>query len=253
MALYELSLKSNVVDVTILEPNSGSTQARIAILMSTDIAIYSWDIKGKPAQRPILLASQTISGLKNIEFPIYSDCVNQQIAFSDNGSIQLLQSCEAGSIVRTYSFQDESLILIKSTSYSPIMGMIRSVSTIDRVPYLFLSSGEVVLDPTITASLAENEIPSKTVLASFPLSTYKVEVVDIANHNLVSSELFVDKPSVPGRTHIAFGLTSNGALFANERCLTKDCTSFLLTSSHLIYTSIQHLLKFVHLAPVFSE
>lgn len=49
---------------------------------------------------------------------------------------------------------------------------------------------------------------------------------------------------------IAFGLTSGGALYANDRLLTRNCTSMITTPAHLIFTTSQHLLKFVHLTSV---
>ncbi|KAK7625895.1 IKI3 family protein [Phyllosticta citricarpa] len=49
---------------------------------------------------------------------------------------------------------------------------------------------------------------------------------------------------------IAFGLTSSGMLYANGRLLVKNCTSFRVTPAHLVFTTTQHLLKFVHLATV---
>ena len=49
---------------------------------------------------------------------------------------------------------------------------------------------------------------------------------------------------------IIFGLTRNGSLYANDRCLAKDCTSFVTTTAHLIYTTSQHLVKFVHMTNV---
>ncbi|KAL9604999.1 MAG: hypothetical protein Q9219_000187 [cf. Caloplaca sp. 3 TL-2023] len=43
-------------------------------------------------------------------------------------------------------------------------------------------------------------------------------------------------------------LTDNGSLLANSKVLTRGCTSYLITPSHLIFTTSQHLLKFVHLS-----
>ena len=47
---------------------------------------------------------------------------------------------------------------------------------------------------------------------------------------------------------LAFGLSRNGQLYANSRLLAKNCTSFLVTDSHLIFTTSNHFVKFVHLA-----
>ncbi|KAL8697130.1 MAG: hypothetical protein Q9201_007294 [Fulgogasparrea decipioides] len=53
--------------------------------------------------------------------------------------------------------------------------------------------------------------------------------------------------SSSGAGHSDFKLTENGFLLANGRVLTRGCTSYLVTPSHLIFTTSQHLLKFVHL------
>lgn len=47
---------------------------------------------------------------------------------------------------------------------------------------------------------------------------------------------------------VAFGLSRNGHIYANSRLLAKNCTSFVITPSHLIFTTNNHLVKFVHLS-----
>lgn len=47
---------------------------------------------------------------------------------------------------------------------------------------------------------------------------------------------------------VAFGLSRNGHIYANSRLLAKNCTSFILTPSHLILTTNNHFVKFVHLS-----
>ena len=44
-----------------------------------------------------------------------------------------------------------------------------------------------------------------------------------------------------------FGLSSSGHLYADSKILVKNCTSFLTTPSHLVYTTSNHFVKFVHL------
>lgn len=46
---------------------------------------------------------------------------------------------------------------------------------------------------------------------------------------------------------LAIGLTRSGSLYVNDRLLIRNCTSFLVTAAHLIFTTSTHLLKFVHL------
>ena len=45
----------------------------------------------------------------------------------------------------------------------------------------------------------------------------------------------------------AFGLSRNGHLYANTKLLAKNCTSFVVTPSHLIFTTSNHFVKYVHL------
>ncbi|KND92822.1 Elongator complex protein 1 [Tolypocladium ophioglossoides CBS 100239] len=47
----------------------------------------------------------------------------------------------------------------------------------------------------------------------------------------------------------AFGLSRNGHIYANSKLLAKNCTSFVVTPSHLIFTTSNHFVKYVHLAP----
>ncbi|KAI1616612.1 elongator complex protein 1 [Exophiala viscosa] len=47
-------------------------------------------------------------------------------------------------------------------------------------------------------------------------------------------------------------LTPQGHLYVDERELVRECTSYIVTSDHLIFTTAQHLLKFVHLTTVSS-
>ncbi|KAF4587637.1 elongator complex protein [Ophiocordyceps camponoti-floridani] len=48
---------------------------------------------------------------------------------------------------------------------------------------------------------------------------------------------------------LAFGLSRNGHLYANDRVLAKNCTSFLVTPNHIVFTTSNHYVKFVHLDP----
>jgi hypothetical protein len=50
-----------------------------------------------------------------------------------------------------------------------------------------------------------------------------------------------------GESQVAFGLSRNGHLYANTRQLVKNCTSFVLTPRHLIFTTNNHFVKYVHL------
>ncbi|KAL9611362.1 MAG: hypothetical protein Q9167_003981 [Letrouitia subvulpina] len=77
-----------------------------------------------------------------------------------------------------------------------------------------------------------------------PPSTYGT---DITAQN---SPCEINEPSIAPTESSIFRLTENGALFAEERLLSRGCTSFVETPYHLIFTTTQHLLKFVHMTAV---
>ncbi|KAL9046762.1 MAG: hypothetical protein Q9214_000486 [Letrouitia sp. 1 TL-2023] len=77
-----------------------------------------------------------------------------------------------------------------------------------------------------------------------PPSTYGT---DITAQNL-PYEIY-ESSTVPIESSV-FRLTENGALFAKERLLSRNCTSFVETPYHLIFTTAQNLLKFVHMTAV---
>ncbi|KAL9590796.1 MAG: hypothetical protein Q9203_000434 [Teloschistes exilis] len=98
------------------------------------------------------------------------------------------------------------------------------------------------------------------VLHPFGTSTYlldlgtsqgpqKIEEREASNGTISNSkEIFtLNRPSsAVGRHDIV--LTENGSLLAGQRILARGCTSYLFTPLHLIFTTSQHLLKFVHIA-----
>ncbi|KAL9038947.1 MAG: hypothetical protein Q9180_002824 [Flavoplaca navasiana] len=79
-------------------------------------------------------------------------------------------------------------------------------------------------------------------------------VLDQNGIDITSEGLRLERPlsfvtsSLPAETG-NFKLADNGSLLFKGRLLAMGCTSYLVTPSHLIYTTSQHMLKFVHLAP----
>lgn len=73
--------------------------------------------------------------------------------------------------------------------------------------------------------------------------------------NGTSEDLFIQFPthcpwfevSRADEQLVAFGLSRSGHMYANSRLLSKNCTSFVVTPSHLIFTTSNHFIKFVHL------
>lgn len=85
-----------------------------------------------------------------------------------------------------------------------------------------------------------------TEIAQFPqlARDFRVKRVEVS-----SSSTENDWGTEPSKT-IAFGISGNGKLFANEVQLTTAVTSLEITNSFLLFTTAQHNLQFVHLNTV---
>ncbi|KAI4210681.1 MAG: hypothetical protein LQ351_006456 [Letrouitia transgressa] len=105
-------------------------------------------------------------------------------------------------------------------------------------------------DITISTYREKEAQPSKVALrlevlhSTGPPSTYGT---DTKAQNLTHEKY---GPRVVPIDSSIFRLAENGALFAKERLLSRNCTSFIETPYHLIFTTAQNLLKFVHMTAV---
>ncbi|CAK7274901.1 Putative elongator complex protein 1 [Sporothrix epigloea] len=105
-------------------------------------------------------------------------------------------------------------------------------------------------------------MPPPMSLFELPISLPAVDVAFAPQDDVIAVltsfglELFTWSWSSPGKrpskptalAHLAIGLSRSGHLYANERQLAKNCTSYIVTDDHLVFTTSNHLLKFVHLS-----
>ncbi|CDK25738.1 unnamed protein product [Kuraishia capsulata CBS 1993] len=101
------------------------------------------------------------------------------------------------------------------------------------------SDFQAITYQTIDGQISEIDTQNMTasVVAGFPQLCSSYELIKSTSAYDWGSDVY-----------FAFGLTSTGKLFALNQLLSGGVTSFLLTESHLIYTTAQHQLKFIHLA-----
>lgn len=213
MALYEIPVFENIIDVAFNNDTSS-----IAVLHHGGVALYTWAIAPASSSSPTL----------NARFTFKSDSKNfyQHICFNEKNEILTLQhTVHDTSIVTSYCFDDETGGMKQ-----------KNVQSLSVAAAILLSSNENgTLHPFVQeisgklSSLVEIDA-LKSV--AFPTVLPLVETIQF------------------GENRIAFGLSSNGHLYANGRTLAKNCTSFILTPAHLIFTTTTHLLKFVHITGV---
>jgi elongator complex protein 1 len=218
MALYEVNVSHNISDVAF-----SSNTSSIAILHQGGIAIYSWEINSTSSSPPALSGRATFKDTLGGATP-------QQICFNEVGDILTLDQTETSTpSLQRYSFSKETgrveEKIVEAGSFSSPL-MISSFGQ-DGLTYLYAQGASGVL-----LSLSLPSFGQPLITASFPMFLPWVEIITFAD----------DK--------IAFGMSKNGHLYANSRLLVKNCTSFLVTPFHLIFTTTNHLLKFVHIAKI---
>jgi elongator complex protein 1 len=215
MSLHELELPANVIDVSF-----NADASLIAVLHLEGVAVFKWADLTASSAMLTLRASIKLSETN------CSKIIHTQIAFFGLDEILILQQREARSRLRRFDFDDKTgegdmMELDIASDFVPKMVALSSFCE-GPVAHAFVqgSGGELM-------SLGVGEYP----LHQVSFSTYLpwVEIWE------------------KGAIHIPFGMSNNGQLYAQSRLLVKNCTSFLVTPAHLIFTTTTHLLKFVHI------
>jgi elongator complex protein 1 len=245
MCLHELNFKANIVDISIFEGFTGSNMVELAVLDQLHLSIYDWDPKTKPVQSPRLVATQELSLIFK-KASSGSAIAHQQVLCVGDGRFLILTSDINGSAVQLLYLKGTDLALGGSSSQKHLQRILARKSRSSVVPYLQTFGGMVIESDLENFSI---ETPSglKSAIANFPKQTSKVELIEV---ELAPNTHGLQANGLCGYNTIAFGLSDHGSLYANGRCLAKDCTSFLVTSTHLIFTTTQNLLKFIHMTTV---
>ncbi|KAH1989616.1 hypothetical protein KXV33_008924 [Aspergillus fumigatus] len=218
MAHNDVPVDSNVVDVAFSK--SGT---RIAVLMKDCFSIYMWSLKTRPVPSPILESSHPL--------PDNLDNRPRQIAFLNENEVYILRNSGPNSTC------------IQKTTLET-----RSTTTV----YQTTDSGQILtIFPAVGhEALWFSHVPQPgrpiayCILKASPEEDVQVDSWDqspaVDTHWARAVHLSDDE-------RILISLSRTGALYANNQLLAKNCTSFLVTQAHILFTTSQHLLKFVHL------
>jgi len=241
MALHELSLRDNAIDVAVTHGSLLPHSVGIAVLHAEGLSIYDWDPAAKLPTPPNLRCYVPLSSSP-------STTRNQQICFIGEDRVAVLQSQLQGSMIQEISVGSDSLGKhMSSPTYKAVKRISNLIGDLGRDDLCILlernqvlilrsaNTGDPMSDDVVTIPVAKGMV-----------STPWIEVVELPGNMLINGHGDLPEPSI----FIVFGLSTSGSLYANGRLLTRNCTSFLITSVHLIFTTTQHLLKFVHMADV---
>lgn len=232
MSSSEIVTGENIADCSI-----DSSGTYVAILTAAAFEVYEWDFRSNPAIAPkkvarLLFASQAAIGPKT---------VLRQILVHSEDRIKLLSHFEtAASKIYNYRFETSSGATLIDTIEDLIPfeedegGLFRNT-----YEYILKQKGErldlLLLQSALPSSSAIN--PSSEVLL---VKGYGEHEDDVDNYSSIYNS------QVHDRTHI-LSLSRKGELFADGKLLTRGCTSFVTTEAHLVFTTSQQLLKFVHI------
>lgn len=218
MALYELEISHTVIDVAFAEDNSS-----MAVLHHGGLALFEWQTKNGRSLSPRLLATYD-SG-------------------SDGPVKSALQVSLASPREPDVLYFNAGLKTCRFSLASETKGLIMSNSVLLEEEALFLQAKAIPVESE-EAGTRKTQFQTRSgrlvglssagalepLGTSFPLQLPWVETIE------VDDEM------------VAIGLSRSGHLYANSRQLVKNCTSFLVTCDHLIFTTSTHFLKFVHLS-----
>lgn len=213
MAMCDLQVESPVIDVAF-----NSDCSSMAVLHQVGVTFFALETKGLRLSAPKFIST---AAFEKAAVQSYDESL-LQIAFSAPGEVVVLQMAEDLELLR-YAFGATQQ---HQGSKQWLKAEASSVATIASPDSLSLS-GAVAQHRSgrLSCICGGDQSPLPVQFPSFlPWTSFITH----------SDEL------------IAFGLSRNGHLYANSRQLAKNCTSFLVTENHLIFTTSNHFVKFVH-------
>ncbi|KAL6889877.1 IKI3 family domain-containing protein [Trichoderma longibrachiatum] len=212
MALFETKAASSVVDVAFGHRNSS-----FAVLHQKGVDIYELPLKNGRATRPaeVLKLPFDTPNMPEHHMPLricwVSDNSLRCMGYQDDlGHLQLVVSTGEGSSAEI-SMLDSNLILGATATREDESAVESYGQDQSGRLYRLSSAGDDILPIQFTTQLPWFEV---------------------SKHDDVE---------------MAFGLSRAGHIFANSRLLAKNCTSFVVTPDHLIFTTSNHFVKYVHL------
>lgn len=218
MALEEVLLPDNASDVAI-----SSSGKKFAALHHSTMTIWDCDYDSKPLRASKLdriVELSRASGLMEADNTVW-----RQICFRDDQQIAVLSDTagKEASRIDYYSVDGGKAVCLPGI----LQKVITILPNVNHDQLLYQTA-----EGTIYKVCYENFDESPLEISKLPTACPRVEVWQCDEQSTV------------------FGLSSNGTLFIRGPVTTTQipsCTSFLVTQLHLIYTSGQHLLKFIHL------
>ena len=223
MALHEVTVDTNATDVAF-----NGDASLVAVLHQKGISVFGWPITSASSTPPML------KGRFTFEENDVRENDYQQICFSQHDVVLTLQRDKTGSLIKRFGFSE---VLGKMEE---IIDASRHTSKLLTVSNFNEGRSVRPFAQDVSGNLHDLAFGSQSLShCEIPMNLPWIEITHSEN------------------CPVAFGLSANGHLYANSQLLVKNCTSFIVTPAHLIFTTTAHLIKFVHITnansmPVFS-
>lgn len=213
ISFREVDIESgNITDIAVSESNE-----RFAILSSTnEITLVSMDLTSATKQPKVVGKIEDSSFIESIE-----DDFSKQIAFSKNNTLAIVIDSSFGSRIVLFDVTDLSSpqILDVHQIESKVV-MIKSQANFEGIAF-------ETIDGRVFQLTSEG---SPVEVARFPQLCREFELT-INNDG----------------EFVAFGVSVNGKLYANDKQVANAVTSLKITESHILFTTAQSQLCFIHL------
>lgn len=232
LAFHEISLNENALDVSVTVTRPNDPVASVVILHHDGVSFYEWPLAAKPSTLPLLKwFTKITSGEENRSLML------QQVVFDAEKSLTILASNADRSEIHTLDIL--SGIIVDASIFPNVRfdGLIGAAS-----------NGGVSRLLKGNAVISRGGLDVDLILPFPAKSSHRIEVVSIRTQDPLS-----ENGDRRDNGFIFFGLSDSGLLAANRVVIARNCTSFLVTPAHLIFTTGQHLLKFVHMTAVEGE
>jgi elongator complex protein 1 len=212
MAMFDIELRANAIDVAFAPDNS-----LMAVLHLRGVDLFKWSLKGDRTVQPTRLTrNPSLWSDTEPMFPL-------RISFSAGETLSILYSNGRKAILRSYEWVAPTFVELPE--------VVEETGVVMTLPNTSTSASNGLIVQHRDGKLVYIDQNSLALLSlRFPVPCPLFEVVEVREYA------------------VAFGLSRNSHLYANSRLLVKNCTSYLVTPSHLIYTTNNHLIKFVHLS-----
>ena len=242
MALHELEVPTNAIDVTMYIDQGPEPRIQIAILHQEGVDLYSQHVQDIIDAAPIFtntIDAQTRKSFLHPRAPL-------QISVDDSRKVAIMTSgFEGYSIHPTVESDGKDCIGNGVPTGGADCIVSRGPNSPETLHLLRVSTGSDFSHGQQNAVMSHT--PSDFVASTaFTVSSLRVEAVSCRPNVQTQSNGDLADGDFASIDYI-FSLSENGILFANDRCLVRNCTSFSVTPAHVIFTTTQNLIKLIHM------